>query len=70
MSQVNADQYTYRVRWSGEDDGFVGTVAELPSLSWIALQQIDALVGIRSLVEDVLEEMLESGESPPQVPMR
>ena len=66
MSNVNADHYTYRVRWSGEDDAFVGSVAELPSLSWIATQQTEALVGIRSLVEEVLADMLESGETPPQ----
>ena len=28
-----AEHYTYRVVWSAEDGSFVGTVAELPSLS-------------------------------------
>jgi hypothetical protein len=31
-----AEHYTYRVAWSAEDESFVGTVAELPSLSWLA----------------------------------
>ena len=31
-----AEHYTYRVRWSTEDGSYVGTVAELPSLSWLA----------------------------------
>lgn len=62
---TNPEHYTYRVRWSAEDAAFVGTVAELPSLSWVAEKQDEAFVGIRSLVEDILEDMLASGETPP-----
>lgn len=54
MTTVNTDDYTYRVRWSAEDEGFVGTVVEFPSLSWIAASQNEALVGLRPLVADVL----------------
>ena len=28
--------YTYRVEWSEDDQEFVGTVAEFPSLSYLA----------------------------------
>lgn len=66
MTQVNADHYTYRVRWSAEDDAYVGTVAELPSLSWIADTQSEAFGGIRALVSDVLSEMEATGETPPE----
>lgn len=63
---VNGDHYTYRVRWSAEDEAYVATVAEMPSLSWVAETQSDALLGLRSLVAGVLEDMLASGETPPQ----
>lgn len=66
MTKVNADHYTYRVRWSVEDEGFVGTVAELPSLSWIADNQSDAFAGIRTLVSGVLEDMETNDETPPE----
>ncbi|MHA3725210.1 type II toxin-antitoxin system HicB family antitoxin [Leucobacter sp. HY1910] len=65
MTTVNPDHYTYRVRWSGEDDAFVGTVAELPSLSWIEESQTAAFEGIRALVASVLHDMQLSGEAPP-----
>lgn len=60
-----AEHYTYRVRWSAEDAAYVGTVAELPSLSWASDQQDGAFAGIRSLVEDVIEDMTANGEAPP-----
>ncbi|GAA2027659.1 hypothetical protein GCM10009720_04230 [Yaniella flava] len=66
MMMVNAEHYTYRVRWSAEDAAFVGTVAELPSLSWVAAKQDDAFSGIRELVADVLEDMKTNGEALPE----
>lgn len=66
MSMVNAEHYTFRVRWSAEDDAYVGTVAEMPSLSWLAGTQLDAFSGIRALVNDILEDMAVGGETPPQ----
>ena len=63
---TNAEHYTYRVRWSVEDAAFIGTVAEMPSLSWAADTQADAFTGIRSLVTDVLDDMLANGETPPE----
>lgn len=62
----HADHYTYRVRWSGEDTAFVGTVAEFPSLSWAEESQSSAFEGIRTLVADVLEDMAEQGETAPE----
>jgi len=66
MTDVDPAHYTYRVQWIREDEEYVGTVAELPSLSWAAPSQHEALSGITSMVESVLEDMVETGERPPQ----
>lgn len=44
----------YRVRWSEEDQAYVATADEFPSLSWIADSREAALDGIRSVsrIED------------------
>lgn len=65
MTEANPEHFTYRVRWSAEDESFVGTVAEMPSLSWVSESQLDAFVGIRTLVAGVLDDMVASGETPP-----
>lgn len=62
---MSAEHYTYRVHWSTEDQEFVGTVAEFPSLSWLDKGQIEAFNGIRALVADVVQDMLSNGEAPP-----
>jgi predicted HicB family RNase H-like nuclease len=66
VKTVNAEHYTYRVRWSPEDEAFIGTVAEMPSLSWAGDKSDDAFRGIQTLVKDVLDDMLDSGETPPE----
>lgn len=62
---VEASHFTYRVVWSEVDEEFVGTVAEFPSLSWLEEDQGEALKGIAALVAEILEDMKETGESPP-----
>jgi predicted HicB family RNase H-like nuclease len=62
---TNVNHYTYRVTWSPEDNEHIGLVSEFPSLSWLASDQVDALLGIRTLVDNVVAEMQESGEEPP-----
>ncbi len=57
--------YTYRVSWSPEDEEFVGTCTEFPSLSWLSEDEIGAFDGIRRLVRDVLSDMAANGEAPP-----
>lgn len=47
---------TYRVHWSNEDQEYVGTVAEFPSLSWLADDPDEALSGIKALVADITED--------------
>lgn len=58
--------YAYRVTWSVEDEEFVATCVELPSLSWLAASPEDALRGLRELVAEVVEDMLSSGEVVPE----
>ncbi|KGF17346.1 HicB [Corynebacterium freneyi DNF00450] len=62
---MRSDHYTYQVAWSEEDQEFVGTVLEFRSLSWLDADRDAALAGITSLVEDVIADMLESGEDVP-----
>lgn len=63
---MSTEHYTYRVRWSAEDEAHVATVAEFPSLSWLADDAVAAFSGIRSVVADALEDMAEAGENPPE----
>ena len=60
-----SDRYTYRITWSEEDKEYVGLCVEFPGLSWLAGEAELALKGIRDVVEDVINDMKESGESPP-----
>ncbi|WP_017582420.1 type II toxin-antitoxin system HicB family antitoxin [Nocardiopsis valliformis] len=60
-----AEHYAYRVQWSAEDEAYVGTVAEFPSLSWVASESSEAFEGIRQLAADTVEDMVATGEEPP-----
>lgn len=64
-AQVNTSHYTYRVSWSAEDNEYVATCLELPSLSWLAKDQIEALKGAEHLVKEVVADLLQSGEPVP-----
>jgi predicted HicB family RNase H-like nuclease len=61
-----ATHYTYRVAWSAEDGEHVATVAEFPSLSWLAPTQVEALAGLADVVGEVLTDLAASGESIPE----
>lgn len=60
------DRYTYRITWSEDDGEYVGLCAEFPSLSWLTDTPEAALKGIRKLVEEVISEMMKSGEPVPE----
>ncbi len=60
------DHYTYRVSWSLEDGEHVATVAEFPSLSWLAAEASEALTGLLTLVREVVDDMVANGEDPPE----
>lgn len=62
---MNADHYTYRITWSPDDGEYVGLCAEFPSLSWLAQTPVEALVGIRQVVVDVVAEMESNQETVP-----
>jgi len=66
MSGV-ADHYTYRVHWSPEDGEYVGTVAELPSVSWLAVSKVEAFVGVVRAAREIVAEMELAGEQPPAI---
>jgi predicted RNase H-like HicB family nuclease len=63
---ADATHYTYRVTWSAEDGEHVATVAEFPSLSWLAATPVEALAGLADVVRDVLTDLAASGEPIPE----
>lgn len=63
---IKNDHYTYRVTWSADDEEYIGLCAEFPSLSWLATTPEAALKGIRKVVADVVEDMLENDEVVPE----
>lgn len=58
--------YAYRVVWSAEDQEFVATCVEFPSLSWLAHDQVEALQGLEELVREVLDDLETEGAELPQ----
>ena len=63
--RIDVSHYTYRVAWSAEDDEFVATVVEFPSLSWLAPAQMEALQGLETLLAKVIADMQQQGEEVP-----
>ena len=60
------EHYRYSIEWSPADREFVATVTEFPSLSWLAGTQLDALGGLKALIEGVMNDLRESGEEIPE----
>ncbi len=60
------DHYTYRVSWSPDDREYVATVVEFRSLSWLAADPAAALLGLRALVAEVVDDLVASGEPAPE----
>jgi predicted RNase H-like HicB family nuclease len=63
---TDTKHYTFRVSWSGEDDEYVATVVEFPSLSWLDVDQGKALRGLVGLVDEVVADMEAAGEPVPE----
>ena len=59
------DKYMYRVMWSEDDEEFIGLCAEFPGLSWLAPTSEKALKGIRSVVEECVQDMAQNNEDIP-----
>lgn len=66
MIRPEPTHYTYRVAWSAEDGEHVATVAEFPSLSWLAPNPEEAFSGLVDLVREAVEDMAASGEPVPE----
>ena len=68
MAQKNDsnDKFTYRITWSEDDAEYVGLCAEFPSLSWLAQSPEAALKGVCKLVNEVVVDMQNSGETIPE----
>ena len=66
MSIPREKLYTYRVDWSEEDQEFVGTVAEFPSLSCLADSSLEALSGIQHVVLQAIDISKEEGKPVPE----
>ena len=66
MSIPREELYTYRVEWSEEDQEFVGTVAEFPSLSCLADSSLEALSGIQQVVLQAINILEEEGKPVPE----
>ena len=59
------NRYTYRVEWSPECDEHVGCCLEFPSLSHYAPSVREAIAGIEEAVDEYVEDMKTTGETPP-----
>ena len=66
MSKPDPTHYAYRVAWSAEDGEHVATVAEFPSLSWLAPTHLEALSGLSDLVRSVVADMVANDETVPE----
>jgi len=61
-----AEEYTYSVMWSDEDEAFIGRIVEFPSLAAHSDTQAGALMEITSVVASVLDDLMEGGEAVPE----
>lgn len=62
---MDISKYTYQVSWSENDQEYVATVAEFPSLSWLDKDRQQAEAGLFNLVDEVVSDMESSGEKIP-----
>lgn len=53
----SANDYTYRVWYSPEDEGYIATILEYPSLSNFGETSIEAIDGAVALLDDVLQDL-------------
>ena len=58
---MDINKCTYQVLWLEEDQEYVATVAEFPSLSWLDQAEQSLL----DLVAEVVEDIEDSGEVAP-----
>lgn len=61
-----AEDYSYTVAWSDEDDVFIARVTEFPSLAAHGKSQEKALREVRGVVEFVLDDLAANKEPIPE----
>lgn len=47
---------SFKVVWSNEDNAYVATVEQYPSLSWLAETPVEALTGLEGVLRDEFEQ--------------
>lgn len=65
-AENTALRYHYGFRWDFDEQEYVGTVTEFPSLTCGAETRDGALDGIRKLVTDCIMDMMAKGQTPPK----
>lgn len=63
---MDPNKYTYKVSWSADDQEYVASVLEFPSLSWLSEDRRNAKESLADLVREVIVDMQETGETIPQ----
>ena len=64
-AQYKAEEYSFSVVWSEDDQAFIGRVDEFPSLAAHGSTQEKALRETRNVVQFVLEDLAATGEAVP-----
>ena len=59
------DKYEFQIHYSGEDETFLGTVAEFPYLSADGATPEEAYSEIRSVVEEAIDILVSEGKEAP-----
>lgn len=62
---MNAAKYTYEAMWSEDERVFIARVAEFPSLEARGDSRGSSLRALRSVVDAVVKDLVESGEQVP-----
>jgi hypothetical protein len=63
---MSASQYTYEAMWSEADRAFIARVKEFPSLEAHGDSRGGSISALRSVVDAVVKDLIESGaEVPP-----
>lgn len=64
--KYRAEEYTYSVRWSAEDETFVGEVAEMKLLIGCGASPAEALREIMKIVADSIDILTREGKEIPE----
>lgn len=60
------NRYSYQVQWSDEDNAYIATCAEFPSVSAFADSPPDALAEVMQVIDASIELLEEEGDTPPE----